>query len=157
MIRLTLAALMLAGASPVTDLVPAQVKTLKLRVPAVWKHSTDQGTQVYTSPAKDAQLLIDIGTTASHLDPHACRDKIVKAMGEDGWTLLSVGGQPAAKRTDEDTSADKQTVVDTVTYIGCNGSTSWSLQFRIDAHKKDKFSPLVDQVVQSVQYAQNTR
>lgn len=151
MIRLTLAALLLA--SPVTDLVPTQIKTLKLRVPAVWKHTDDQGTQVYTSPAKDAQLLVDIGTTQSQLDAVACRDKIVHAMGDQGWTLVSVGAQPAARKVDEDTSQDKQTVVDTVTYVGCNGRTSWSLQFRIDAHKKDKFSPLVDQVVQSVQYA----
>src|SRR5690242_18718139 len=59
-IRLTLAVL-LFGASPVTDLVPTQVKNVKLRVPAVWNHTDDSGTQVYTSPAKDAQLLVDVG------------------------------------------------------------------------------------------------
>lgn len=150
MIRLSLAVLLLA--SPVLDLAPAQLKTLRLRVPAVWTHTDDQGTQVYTSPAKDAQLLVDIGTTRSQLDPTACRDKIVHAMGDSGWTLVSVGAQPAARKTDEDVSPDQQTVVDTVTYVGCDGRTSWSLQFRIDAHKKDKFTPLVDQVVQSVRY-----
>lgn len=154
MIRLALA-VMLFGASPVTDLVPAQVKTVKLRVPGVWKHSDDQGTQVYTSPAKDAQLLVDVGAVqTAGMEAKACRDKIVSGMGGDaGWTMLSVGGQPAARKLDEDVSPDKQTVVDTVQYVGCNGKTTWSLQFRIDAHKKDKYFPLVDQVVQSIQFA----
>lgn len=150
MIALTLAALILSG-NPLTDLVPVQIKNVKVRVPGVWKHSEDQGTQVYTSPAKDAQLLIDVGATASPMDPTVCRDKIVHSMGE-GWSLISLGTQPAARKVEEVVSEDKQTVVDTLTFIGCNGRATWSMQFRIDAHKKDKFLPLVEQVSQSVQY-----
>jgi len=151
MIALTLTALLLAG-NPLTDLVPVQIKTVKLRVPGVWKHTDDKGTQTYTSPAKDAQILVDVGATASPLDAASCRDKIVHAMGDAGWTSISIGTQPAARKMEEVTSEDKQTVVDTLTYIGCNGRTTWSMQFRIDAHKKDKFLPLVDQVAQSLQY-----
>jgi hypothetical protein len=151
MIALTLTALLLSS-NPLTDLAPTQIKTVKLRVPAVWKHTVDKGTQVYTSPAKDAQILIDVGTTASPMDGSTCRNKIVHAMGEEGWMLLSIGTQPAAKKVEQVTSEDQQTVVDTLTYVGCNGRTTWSMQFRIDAHKKDKFQALVDQVAQSLQY-----
>jgi hypothetical protein len=150
-IALTLAALLLSG-NPLTDLAPTQIKTVKLRVPAVWKHTDDKGTQVYTSPAKDAQILVDVGATASPMDASTCRNKIVHAMGEEGWMLLSIGTQPAAKKVEQVQSEDQQTVVDTLTYIGCNGRTTWSMQFRIDAHKKDKFQALVDQVAQSLQY-----
>lgn len=151
MIALTLAALILAG-NPLTDLAPTQIKTVKLRVPAVWKHADDKGTQVYTSPAKDAQILVDVGATASPMDASTCRNKILHAMGEEGWMLISIGTQPAAKKVEQVQSEDQQTVVDTLTYVGCNGRTTWSMQFRIDAHKKDKFQALVDQVAQSLQY-----
>jgi hypothetical protein len=152
MIRLALAALLFTSASPVTDLVPAQVKSLKLRVPGVWKHSTEDGTETYTSPAKDAQVLVDVGATATPMDGGTCLNKILTAMGQEGWSRISLGGQPAAKKVAHDQSEDKQTEVETVMVVGCNGKTTFSLQFRIDSHKTDKYLPLVDAVSQSVTY-----
>ena len=105
---------MFTSASPVTDLVPAQVKSLKLRVPGVWKHTTEAGTETYTSPAKDAQVLVDVGATATPMDGGTCLNKILTAMGQEGWSRISLGGQPAAKKVAHDQSEDKQTEVETV-------------------------------------------
>ena len=151
MIHLALAMLVLSG-SPVDDLVPQQFKTIKLQVPAVWKHTQDHGTEVFTSPAKDAQVLVDLGTTASRMQANACVDKIVQSMGQPGWNRISIGTQPAARRIDEDADSDRKTVVDTITYVGCNGQTSWSLEFRVDAQKRERYLPLVAKIAESLTY-----
>ena len=151
MIHLALALIVLSG-SPVDDLVPQQIKTIKLQVPAIWKHTQDQGTEVFSSPAHDAQLLVDLGTTQSRMEANACVNKIVSAMGQTGWSRVSIGTQPAARKVDEDADSDRKTVVDTITYVGCNGRTSWSIQFRVNANKRDRYVPLLAKIVESLTY-----
>jgi hypothetical protein len=148
MLRAAIALLVLA--SPVNDLVAQQFKTIKLKVPAVWKHIDDQGTDRYRSPASDAEVLVDVGHTANPMDAKVCVQKITAASGGE-WSGVSIGARPAAKQTTED-KGDDGTVVDTTRYIGCDGKTTWSVEFRVDAHKADRYGPLVDQIIQSLSY-----
>src|SRR4051794_21599652 len=99
MLRTALSLLILA--SPVNDLVSQQFKTIKLKVPAVWKHIEDQGTDRYRAPASDAEILVDVGHTQSPMDAKTCLQKITGASHGD-WTGISIGAQPAARQTNED-------------------------------------------------------
>lgn len=88
------------------------------------------------------------------MKPQLCLEKILAAMGsEQGWKHLKLGKAPAARRVDSDTTPDGAESVQTVTYVGCDGRTSWSLVFHMDAKKKNRFETLVEKVAGSVVYA----
>jgi hypothetical protein len=36
--------------------------------------------------------------------------------------------------------------------VGCNGVSTWSLIYRFEAVKKDRFTPLADRVASSLEY-----
>lgn len=148
--------LVLGGAAD--DLMSARVGPLNLKVPAIWKHHLEDGSQKYVAPSGDAYFLLDIGQTAAPLDPGLCRKKILDKMGDAGrWTLLSIGAAPAASKVDVDRSDDGQTEAQTLTYVGCDGRTTWSLVFHLAAGKKERFAPLADRIAKSLEYVHAPR
>lgn len=150
----SLVALVLSAGEPAVEFTPFQDNTLVLSVPKDWKSSVVEGSQRFTDPSGDAYLLLDVGKVqTAGMNPKVCLDKIVAAMGSKGWTLLNLGQNPAARRVDVDTTPDRTGSVETVTYVGCDGKTTWSLVFHMDVKRKEHFEPVADKVSGSVAYA----
>jgi len=135
-------------------LVKHQAKTLSLKVPAAWEKTTEEGTQKFTAPSKDAFFLLDVGAVqTAGMEPQVCLQKILASIGGEGWQKLSFGANPGAKRVDADTTEDGKDTVETHTYVGCNGKTTWSLVFSMNQTKKERFEPLALKIAQSVSYS----
>jgi len=146
--------MVLAAGEPAEALTKYEVKTLALQVPSEWKQSEADGTQRFDDPTGDAYLLLDVGAVqTSGMKPQVCLEKMLGAMGNEGWKQLKLGRSPAARRVDTDTTPDGAESVETVTYVGCDGKTTWSLVFHMDTKQKDRFEALVEKVARSVAYA----
>jgi hypothetical protein len=152
-----LLAMVLSSGDPVEALMDYTVKTLVLQVPSEWKQSEADGTHRFDDPAGGAYLLLDVDSVkTSGMKPQVCLEKILGAMGNEGWKHLKVGRAPAARRVDSDTTPDGAESVETVTYVGCDGKTTWSLVLHMDAKQKDRFETLMAKVAGSVAYAKST-
>jgi hypothetical protein len=150
----SLLVMVLAAGEPAETLTKYEVKTLALQVPSEWKQSEADGTQRFDDPSGDAYLLLDVGTVqTSGMKPKVCLEKILAAMGNENWKPLKLGKAPAAQRVDTDTTPDGAESVETVTYVGCDGKTTWSLVFHMDVKKKDRFEALAAKVANSVTYS----
>jgi hypothetical protein len=154
----SLLVLVLAAGEPAETLTKVEVKTLALQVPSEWKQSEADGTQRFDDPTGDAYLLVDVGAVqTAGMKPQLCLDKILAAMGhESGWKQLKLGKAPAARRVDTDTTPDGAESVETVTYVGCDGKTTWSLVFHMDVKQKDRFEALATKVANTVAYSKPT-
>ncbi len=144
-----------AGAGGSADaLVKHQVKALSIKVPAAWEKTEDGGTQKFKAPSKDAFFLLDVGTVqTAGMQPQVCLQKILASIGGEGWERLSLGANPGAKRVDTDTTEDGKDTVETHTYVGCNGKTTWSMVFSMNQRKKERFEPLALKIAKSVSYS----
>ena len=149
---------LLAAGEP-AELVKHEVKTLTLQLPEDWKQSEADGTLRFADPTGDAYVLVDVGAVqTAGMKPQVCLDKILSAMGGDtGWKPLKLGKSPAARRVDSDTTPDGAESVRTVTYVGCDGKTTWSLVFHMDQKQQERFEPLAEKVAGSVVYAKAPR
>ena len=150
----SLLVMVLAAGEP-AELTKYEVKTLALQVPSEWKQSEADGTQRFDDPSGDAYLLVDVGAVqTAGMKPQVCLDKVLAAMGQDkGWKQLKLGKAPAARRVDTDTTPDGAESVETVTYVGCDGKTTWSLVFHMDVKQKERFEALATKVANSVAYS----
>lgn len=146
----TILAVVMAAGGSADALAQFQVKNVSLQVPAAWSRSVEDGSNKFTAPSGDAYFLVDVGAVqTAGMKADTCVDKIVKSIGGANWERLKVGGQPAAKRLDSD-NAPNGGVVDTVTYVGCDGRTTWSVVFHLEQGKKERFAPLAEKVGTSV-------
>jgi hypothetical protein len=154
----SLLVMVLAAGEP-AELTKFEVKTLALQVPSEWTQSEADGTQRFDEPTGDAYLLVDVDSVpTAGMKPQLCLEKILTAMGsEQGWKPLQLGKAPAARRVDLDTTPDGAESVETVTYVGCDGKTNWSLVFHMDAKKKDRFEALAEKVAGSLAYAKSRK
>jgi hypothetical protein len=135
-------------------LVKQKVKTLSLKVPAAWEKTVEEGTTKYKAPSQDAWFLVDVGAVqTAGMQPQVCLEKILANIGGQGWEKLSLGANPGAKRVDTDTTEDGKDTVETHTYVGCNGKTTWSMVFSMNQKKKERFEPLALKIAQSVSYS----
>lgn len=137
-------------------LVKHQAKALKLSVPAAWERTVEEGTEKFKAPSGEAFFTLDVGAVQSEgMKPKVCLEKILTAMGGgEGWEKVSLGLNPAARKVNlDDASEDGSEKVKSVTYVGCNGKTTWSLIFSMNEKKKDRFEPLAAKIAQSVSYA----
>ncbi|MBM7115831.1 hypothetical protein [Archangium primigenium] len=150
---------LLAAGEPTAELAKREVKTLTLNLPEDWARSEADGTLRFADPSGDAYVLVDVGAVqTAGMKPQVCLDKILSAMGgEPGWKSLKLGKSPAARRVDSDTTPDGAESVRTVTYVGCDGKTTWSLVFHMDQKQQERFEPLAEKVAQSVAYAKAPR
>lgn len=146
----TILAVVVAAGGSADALAQFQVKNVSLQVPAAWSRSAEDGTSKFTAPSGDAYFLVDVGSVqTAGMKAQTCVDKIVTSIGGANWQRFKVGGQPAAKRQDSD-NAPNGGVVDTVTYVGCDGKTTWSVVFHLEQGKKERFAPLAEKVGTSV-------
>lgn len=143
----------LAAGEP-TELTRHEVKTLTLQLPSDWNQSEADGTQRFEDPSGDAHVLLDVGAVqTAGMKPQVCLEKIISAMGsKDGWKNLKLGKAPAARRVDSDTTPDGAESVRTVTYVGCDGKTTWSLVFHMDTKQQEHFEPLAERIATSVTF-----
>lgn len=146
-----LALMFLAGSAD--ELAATTVSSLKLQAPAAWNRTATDGTTRFAAPSGEAYFEMDVGAVQrpGGMEAGECLAKITSGTPGD-WQVLSVGAAPAAMKVDVDTDeAGKQFI--TRTYVGCNGKTTWLLSFHLVAGKKERFVPLSDKIVQSIQYA----
>ncbi len=147
---------MVLAAGDAAEMEKFQEKTLTLQVPADWEQSEEEGTHRFQAPSGDAYFLLDVNVKAKATKASACLDKILEAMGEGDWDNLKAGGSPAAKSEAVDEAPEGKGTVETVTYVGCDGKTAWSLVFHVEGTKKDEYAPLISQVVKSLKYAKKS-
>ncbi|MFP2928060.1 hypothetical protein ACLESO_23235 [Pyxidicoccus sp. 3LG] len=146
----TILTVVMAAGGSADALAQFQVKNVSLQVPAAWSRSVEDGTSKFSAPSGDAYFLVDVGSVqTAGMKAQVCVDKIVASIGGANWEALKVGGQPAAKRLDSDNSPGGG-AVDTVTYVGCDGKTTWSVVFHLEQGKKERFAPLAQKVGTSV-------
>ena len=149
----TILAVVVAAGGSADALGAVQVKNVSLQVPAAWARTVEDGTNKFTAPSGDAYFLVDVGTVqTAGMKADTCVSKIVASIGGTGWERLKVGGQPAAKRSDTDTAPDGSGMVDSLTYVGCDGKTTWSVVFYLEQGKKERFAPLAQKVGTSVKF-----
>jgi hypothetical protein len=137
-------------------LVKHQAKTLTLQVPGAWERTNEEGTEKFKAPSGDGWFTLDVGAVqTAGMQAKVCLDKILTAMGgAEGWEKISLGLNPAAKKVNVDEAAEGgEDKVRSVSYVGCNGKTTWSLIFTMNDKKKDRFEPLAGKIAQSVSYA----
>ncbi|NOK35959.1 hypothetical protein D7W79_14555 [Corallococcus exercitus] len=153
MILGTFVAVMMAAGGSADALSSVTVKNIAMKAPAAWTRSNMDGTEKFLAPSGDAYFLVDVGTVqTAGMKAELCRTKILANIGGEGWTMLKVGGQPAATKTDTDAAPDGSGNVDTVTYVGCNGKTTWSVVFYMEQGKKDRFAQVAEKVGTSVSF-----
>jgi len=147
-----LVALLVSGSAD--ELAPTTVGALKLQAPAAWTRRNIDATTRFAAPSGEAYFEVDVGQvqTPGGLSPGVCLNKITQGIGGGDWKRLSIGGHPAAVRTQVDTDKDGKEFINE-TFVGCNGKTTWSLEFHLVAEKKDRFTPLADQIANSIQFA----
>jgi hypothetical protein len=150
----TLLMVVLSAGGSADALVKHQVKALSIKVPAAWVKTVEEGTQKFIAPSKDAFFLLDVGTVqTAGMQPQVCLQKILASVGGQGWQRLSLGANPGAKKVEADTTDDGKDTVETHTFVGCNGKTTWSLVFSMNQAKKERFEPLALKIAQSVSYS----
>ncbi|RKG77870.1 MAG: hypothetical protein EOO71_31455 [Myxococcaceae bacterium] len=153
MIASTLLTVMLAAGGSADALTNVSVKNVSLKAPAAWTRSNTEGSEKFLAPSGDAYFLVDVGTVqTAGMKAEVCRQKILASIGGTSWTMVKVGGQPAAFKSDTDAAPDGSGNVDTVTYVGCNGKTTWSVVFYMEQGKKDRFAAVAEKVGTSVTF-----
>ena len=151
MMKTGLAVLMILAGSA-DELASTTVANLKLSAPAAWNRTLNQGTTRFAAPSGEAYFEVDTGAVQrpGGMEAGECLAKITGATPGE-WEVFSTGGAPAAVKVDVDIDeAGKQFV--TRTYVGCNGKTTWLLSFHLVVEKKERFVPLAEKVVRSLQY-----
>ncbi|MFZ5469429.1 MAG: hypothetical protein ACOZIN_08330 [Myxococcota bacterium] len=129
---------------------PVSVKSLKVTPPPGWEHIVVEGSAKWVAPSGEAYFTLDVGQTASKMTAKMCVEKITKAVGGK-FTKLTLAKQPAGKK-EETTQDDAGKEFISWTYVGCNGVTTWSVQFHAVGKKKAEYQGVAGQVVASIEY-----
>lgn len=149
----TLLTVVLAAGGTADALASYNVKNVQLQVPAAWKRTVEDGSHKFMAPSGDGYFLVDVGAVqTAGMKADVCVNKIVASIGGENWERFKVAGQPAAKRADTDTAQDGSGTVETLTYVGCDGKTTWSVVFYLEQGKKQRFAPLAQKVGTSVKF-----
>jgi hypothetical protein len=146
--------MVLSAGGPAEALTAVQVKNLALKMPAAWKRSVEDGTSKFEDPSGNAWFLVDVGAVqTAGMSGTTCLGKITKSLGGQ-WKRLDVGGAPAATQSwvDKGQGAKALVEVETLSYVGCDGKTTWSIVMHLDPKQKSRFEALAQQVAQSVTY-----
>jgi hypothetical protein len=144
---------LLLGAGSADELTESQVGALKLKTPAAWQRRDVEGTTRFAAPSGEAYFDLDVGQVQRKggMPAGECLNKILAGLGSEGFTRITAGGNPAAVKETVDTDESGKRFVDR-TYVGCNGKTTWSMQFLMVEGKKDRFAPLAAQILKSIEY-----
>lgn len=144
---------LLLGAGSADELTATTVGTLKLKVPGAWQRRDMEGTVRFAAPSGEAYFDVDVGQVQRKggMPAEECLGKIIAGLGKAGFARTKVGGQPAASRETVDADEEGKRFVERI-YVGCNGTTTWSVQFHMVEPRRDRFAPLADQVFRSIEY-----
>ncbi|MFO0599013.1 MAG: hypothetical protein U0228_27135 [Myxococcaceae bacterium] len=171
MIALTLALTLVSGG--VDRLGNAELLGLKFKAPVEWqKTNPDDNSLQWDEPESGAVM----GVTVFPVDPQrparACLNQMVDALGKDGFTMVTLGTQPAAKKVATDQLADPNAPapeapadggpmpepvksgprVTSTTVIGCNGKVKWVLTWTAKTTEGARFGPILKRVLESIAY-----
>jgi hypothetical protein len=136
-------------------LVSFKAMPVRLRVPAGWKHSVEEGTHRFDSPAEDGSFRLDVGAVDESVAPMAaerCRDKLINSLGPDEWTKLTLGGFPAARKRTVDADKKKKAEIETISYLGCDGWSTFAITFSWVLASSTQYTPLSEKVVSSIEF-----
>ena len=145
-------ALLLGGAAD--ELAATQVGPLKLQAPAAWKRAQlEGGTTRFSAPSGEAYFQLDVGAVQREggMPAAECLEKILAGVGPEGYQKVNVASKPAAVKVYVDND-ERGRAFRTYAYVGCDGRTTWSLQFHMVDAKKERFAPLAEKVAASIQY-----
>lgn len=143
----------------------AQVGDLSIKLPASkdWKseETTEANgkTRAVSSTDGDAQIDVSVFPVDPRREAQLCVEQLIKALGPEGYQQTTVGGQPAFKKITFDYVGDSDEAkkneankVNTVSYVGCNGSTKWVMSMTSKAAKAARFGVVLKKVVDSIAY-----
>lgn len=141
------------GAGSADELAETTVGALKLKAPGAWQRRDVEGTVRFAAPSGEAYFDVDVGQVQRKggMKADECLGKILSGLGKAGFAKTKVGGQPAASKETVDADESGKKFVER-TYVGCNGSTTWSIQFHMVEEKRDHYAPVADQVFKSIRY-----
>ena len=145
-------AVLLAGSAD--ELATTEVGALRLKAPAAWQRTENEGTTRFAAPSGEAYFEIDVGQVQRQggMPAAECLGKILDALGgPQGFKKVTIGGQPAAMKESADKDEAGKTFL-TQEWVGCSGRTTWSLQFHMVDAKKDRFAKVAESVGKSVEY-----
>lgn len=151
--KLLLLATLLAG---VDTLAVAHRGAMTLSAPTRWAATEgDDGTVTWSAPDGAGAVSFYVGTMDSSPTPAACVDRLVEALGAEGFTRTTVAGKPGAKKVMTDFvggEGAKEKVV-TTTVVGCNGKTKWLLTFTVAQKASGRLGPVLKRMLDSISYA----
>ncbi|HEY8206445.1 MAG TPA: hypothetical protein VIG99_03120 [Myxococcaceae bacterium] len=141
------------AAGSADELAEVELGAIKLKAPAAWNRSANEGTARFAAPSGEAYFEVDVGEVQRKggMKAEECLKKILAGIGKAGFSKTKVGGQPAASKEWVDTDDTGKQFVER-TYVGCNGTTTWSIQFHMVAERRDRYAAVADQVFKSVAY-----
>lgn len=152
MIALVLA--LTLGADP---LATAVVKGLTVKLPTSgwFRTDTEDGVAI-EEKAGGATLELSVYPVDPKRTPRQCMAQLKEAIGE-GYTDVTVGGFPAARRVQIDRlggpdAGSDAPRVSTVSYVGCNGSLKWVLSLGSNQAQAARFGVVLMRVVDSLKY-----
>jgi len=142
--------LLLLGAD---EMAQATIGAMTVKTPASWVRREAEGTVRYAAPTGEAFFDMDVGQVQRKggMKAAECLQKILAGLGKEGFKQTKAGGQPAAWKETVDADESGKKFAER-TYVGCNGTTTWSIQFHFVEEKRAQYAPVADQVFKSVGY-----
>lgn len=150
---LALSLSMALGAGSADELASTTVGALKLQAPAAWQRRGEGASIRFAAPSGEAYFDMDVGQVQRKggMPAAECLKKILAGVGPKGFKKTKIGGQPAAVREYVDSDESGKKFVQLM-YLGCNGTTTWSMSFHMVEEKRARFAPLAEQISRSIEY-----
>ncbi len=132
---------------------------LSFKAPTSWtKSQADDKSLSWDEPESGASMAVSVFPVDPARPAKACVAQLVEALGTEGFSATTLGGQPASKKvtTDfvgeaEDEKTDENKVT-TTTVLGCNGKTKWVLTWTAKTAHGARFGPMLKRVLESISY-----
>lgn len=154
-----LIALVLTGGDSLTKVT---VGELSFKAPAEWPSTSDESGKEWTSPDERGKLAVSVFPVDPVRPPKPCVAQLVEAvaanLGKEGFTELTVGGNPAARKVTTDYVGEGEAAkkdenkVTTTTVVGCNGKTKWLVTYSARTADSARFGPILKRVLDSITY-----
>lgn len=154
-----LAVVLALSLSGVDSLGKVSLLGLTFKGPTKWnKTQPDENSLEWAEPESGATFAVSVYGVDPQRPAKACVAQLVEALGTEGFTPVTLGTQPAAKKvmTDyvgegEDAKIDANKVT-TTTVTGCNGKTKWVLTWTAKTSEGARFGPMLKRVLESISY-----
>jgi hypothetical protein len=147
------------GGGELDSLAAVRLQGLSFKAPAAWaRQAPDANSLEWTAPEEVARLAVSVFPTEKFLPPAGCLKKMVEAVGKEGFTTLTIGANPAAKKVTSDFVGEGEGArveanrVTTTTVLGCNGRLKWLLTFSARTAAGARLGPVYKRIIDSVSY-----